>query len=62
MQINRKKMVCINGVMKERRWNVGGCEISEVDEHKYLGFSVNADLSGSFKSMRDRLVDAKGVL
>ena len=36
MKIKRKKskVVRINGAKKERSWNVGGCEISEVEEYK----------------------------
>ena len=34
MKINGKKskVVCINGVKKKKKWNISGCEISEVDE------------------------------
>ena len=45
----KSKMVCINGVKKERRWNIGGCEIGEVDEYKYLGVTVKAGLNVFFK-------------
>ena len=64
MKINGKKskVVCINGAKEERRWNFGGCEIGEVEEYKYLGVTVKAGLNGGFKSMRDRMVDANGVL
>ena len=55
-------MVCINGVNKERRLNIGGCEIGEADEYKHLGVSVKAGLNGSFKSMWDRIVAANVVL
>ena len=43
MKINGKKskVVCINGDKKERSWNFGGCEISEVEEYKYLGVRVH---------------------
>ena len=27
---NKSNVVCINGAKKERSWNLGGCEISEV--------------------------------
>ena len=56
------KVVCINGVKKKRRWNIGGCEIGEVDEYKYLRVTVNAGLNGGFKSIGDIMVDANGVL
>ena len=39
----KSKVVCINGVKKGRRWNISGCEISEVEEYKYLGVTVNAE-------------------
>ena len=41
---------------------LGGCKIGEVEEYKYLGVTVKADLNGGFKSMGVRMVDADGVL
>ena len=55
-------MVCINGVKEDRRWNFSGIGIGEVEEYKYLGVTVKAGLSGGFRSMGDRMVDANGVL
>ena len=51
MKINTKKsyVVCINGLKKERRLNIGGCEIGEVDEYKYLGVTMKAGLNGGQK-------------
>ena len=36
MKINgeKSKVACINGVKKERKWNISGWEIGEVDEYK----------------------------
>ena len=64
IQINGKKskVVCINGNKKERSWNFGGCEIGEVEKYKYLVVTVKADLNGEFKSMKDIMVDANGIL
>ena len=63
MKINGKKskIVCINGAKEERSWNFGGCEISEVEEYKYLGVTVKAGLNCGFRSMGDRM-DANRVL
>ena len=63
-KINGKmsNVVCINGVKKERKCNISGCEIGEVDEYKYLGVTVKAGLNGGFKSMGDRMMEANGVL
>ena len=48
MKINGKKskVICINGVKKERSWNFGRCEIGEVGEYKYLGVTVKVGLNG----------------
>ena len=40
----KSKMVCINGVKKERRWNIG-----EVDEYKYPGVTVSEYMFECFK-------------
>ena len=55
-------MICIDGVKKERKWNLCGNRIGEVEEYKYLGVTVNVDLNGGFKSIWDRMADANGVL
>ena len=52
-------VVCINGMKKKRRWNIGGCEISEVDEYKYIR---KCRFKWVFKSMEDRIIDANVVL
>ena len=64
MKINGKKskVVCINGAKEERSWNLGGCEIGEAEEYKYLGVTVKAGFNGGFKSMGDIMVDANGAL
>ena len=63
MKINgeKSKVVCINGVKKERKWNISGCEIGEVDEYKYLGVTVKAGLNGGCKSMGDRMMEQNGL-
>ena len=43
--VKSQKLVCINGVKKERRWNIGRYEIGEVDEYKYLGVTVKECLN-----------------
>ena len=55
----KSKVVCINGVIKERKWNISGCEIGEVDEYKYLGVTVKAGLNWGFQSMGDRMMEEK---
>ena len=55
-------MICIHGVKNERMRNFCRSRIGEVEEYKYLGVTVKAGLNGGFKSMRDRMVDANGVL
>ena len=55
-------MVCINGAKKERRWNISGIGIGEVEEYKNLGVTVKAVLNGGFQSMWDRMVYVNGVL
>ena len=57
-----QRLFVLRAVKEERSWNFGGCEISEVEEYKYLGVTVKAGLNGGFKSMGDRMVDANGVL
>ena len=52
-------MNCINGVKKERKLNLCGGRIGEVEEYKYLGVTVNARLNDG---MGDIMVDANGVL
>ena len=47
----RSKVVCVNGVKKDKRWNIGGCEIGEVDEYKYLEITATVGMNGGFKSM-----------
>ena len=56
----RNESFADNRTKEERNWNVGGCEIGEVGEYKYLGVTVKAGLNGGFKSMGDRMVDANG--
>ena len=41
---------------------MGGYEIGEVNEYKYLGLTVKTGLNGGFKSMGDRMVDANEVI
>ena len=50
MKINEKKLkvVCINGVKKEWKWNICWCELGEVDEYKYLGVTVKAMFDWGF--------------
>ena len=55
-------MVCINGAMKEKRWNFGGSGIGEIEEYQYMRVTMKADLNGGFKSMGTRMMDANGVL
>ena len=41
----KSTVVCINGVKKERKWNISGCAMGEVDKYNYLGVTVKAGLN-----------------
>ena len=55
-------MVCINGVSGNRKWKIGGTDIGETEEYKYLGVTVKGGANGGFKSMGYRMKEANGVL
>ena len=59
----KSKVVCINGIRGIRRWRIGGTNIDETEEYKYLGVTVKVKgPNGGFKSMGDRMKEANGVL
>ena len=64
LKVNEKKSqeVCINGEVGIRRWMMGCCCIEEVEEYKYLGITVEGGKHGDFKSMGDRMKEAKGLI
>ena len=41
---------------------MGDCCIGEVEEYKYLGITVEGEKHGGFKSMRDRMTKANGLM
>ena len=53
IKINEKqsKVICINGVNRERMWNFYRSRIGEVEEYSYPGVTVKTGLNGGFKSM-----------
>ena len=50
----KSKEVCINGMRGIRQWKIGGTDIDETEEYKYLGVTVKRGANGSFKSMGEK--------
>ena len=55
-------MVCINGEVGRRRWMMGDCYVGEVEECKYLRFTIEGGKHGGFKSMGDLMKLANGLM
>ena len=59
MNEKKSKMVCKHDKIKRHRWIMGDyC----VEEYKYLGITIEEGKHGGFKSMGDRMKEAKGLI
>ena len=52
----------VNGEVGRRRWMMGDCCIGEVEEHKYLGITIEGGKQGGFKRMGDRMKEENGLI
>ena len=55
-------MFCINGEVDKRVWKIGDDVFGETDKYKYLRVVALGVVNGGFRSLGERMKDARGVI
>ena len=59
---SKSNVVCMNGEVGKRLWKIGDGVLEETDNYKYLGVVAIGGINGVFRSLGERMKDARGVI